>query len=75
MNIVLGVTAKADPRISYSYIQILPFEFYHRPKDQYINSSLIPGDQTKKLRDVMAAQLLYRCKHLCMLKLRIISHL
>jgi len=27
----------------------------------------------KKLRDVMAAYLLYRCKHLYMLKLRILS--
>jgi len=29
-------------------------------------------DQTKKLRDVMTAYLLYRCKHLCMLKLRVV---
>jgi len=27
----------------------------------------IPGDQTKKVRDVTAAYLLYRCKHLYML--------
>jgi len=29
-------------------------------------------DQTQKLRDVMAAYLLYRCKHLCMLKFRVL---
>ena len=34
------------------------------------DSLLIPGDQTKKLRDVMAVYLLYRCKHLCILKFR-----
>jgi len=33
---------------------------------------LIPGDQTEK-RDVMAAYLLYKCKHLCMLKFRVVS--
>jgi len=39
------------------------------------NGLLISGDYTKKLRDVMAAQLLCRCKYLCMLKLRILPHL
>ena len=34
---------------------------------------LIPGDHTKKLKDVMAAKLLYRCKHLYMSKFRILS--
>jgi len=37
------------------------------------NSLLIPGDQTNKLRDVMAANLLYRCKHLSTLKFRVVS--
>jgi len=30
----------------------------------FLNNLLIPGDQTKKLRDVMAAYLFYRCEHL-----------
>jgi len=33
----------------------------------------IPGDKTKKLRGVMAAYLLYRYKHLCMLIFRVVS--
>jgi len=35
---------------------------------------LIPGDQTKMLRAVMAAYLLYRCKHLCMLIFRVVAY-
>jgi len=27
----------------------------------------------EKLRDVMAAYLIYKCKHLCMLKFRVVS--
>jgi len=34
---------------------------------------LIPGDQAKKSRDVMAVYLLYRRKHLFLLKFRVIS--
>jgi len=30
-------------------------------------------DQTEKLRDVMAAYLLYKCKHLRMLKFQVVS--
>jgi len=36
-------------------------------------SLLILGDQTKRLRDVMAAHPLYRCKHACMLKFHEVS--
>ena len=39
----------------------------------FFNGSLIPEDQTKKLRDVMAAYLLCRCKHLCVVKFRAVS--
>jgi len=37
------------------------------------NSLLIPGDQTKKLKDVIAAYLFYRCKHLRMLNFCVVS--
>jgi len=37
------------------------------------NSLLIPGDQTEKLRDMVAAYVPYKCKHLCMLKFRVVS--
>jgi len=33
----------------------------------------IPGDQTKNVRLVMAAYLLYRFKHLCMLIFHVVS--
>jgi len=36
-------------------------------------SLLVSGDQTEKIRDVMAAYLLSKCKHLCMLKFRVVS--
>jgi len=36
------------------------------------NTLLIPGDQTKKLWDMLAAYLLCRCKHLSML-FRVVS--
>jgi len=32
-------------------------------------------DQTEKLSDVMAAYLLYKCKHLCLLEFRVASRL
>ena len=38
----------------------------------HFNSLLIPVDQTEKLRDVMAAYLLYKRKHLCIL-FRVVS--
>ena len=39
----------------------------------HFKSLIIPGDKTKKLREVMAAYLLYRCKHLCMLRFCVVS--
>ena len=39
----------------------------------HFNSLLIPGDQTEKIRVVVAAYLPYKCKHLCMLKFRVVS--
>jgi len=39
-----------------------------KPLQGFFNNLLIPGDQTKKLSDVMAAYLFYRCKHLFLLK-------
>jgi len=43
-----------------------------KPTAWLFNRLLIPKDQTKNLRDVMKAFLLYRCKHLFMLKFRVV---
>ena len=54
---------------------ILPcwFLISGKPTAWLFNSLLIPEDQTKQLRDVVVTYLLYRCKHLCMLKFRVVS--
>ena len=43
------------------------------PSAWLFNSLLIPSHQKKKLSDVMVAYLLYRWKHLCMLKFRAVA--
>jgi len=43
-----------------------------KPTAWLFNSLLIPGDQTTKLRDVLAGYLLCRCKHFSML-FRVVS--
>ena len=53
----------------------LPFWFLAsgKPIAWLFNSLLIPRDQMKKLRDVTAAYLLYRCKHIYMLIFCVVS--
>ena len=51
----------------------LPIEISGKLTARHFNSLLIPGHQTENLRDVMAAYLPYKCKHLCMLKFRAVS--
>jgi len=43
-------------------------------KKLIIPGLLIPGHQTKKLRTVIAAYLLYRCKHSCILIFRVVDY-
>jgi len=50
-----------------SYVLRCWFLVSGKPTAWFFNSLLIPGDQMKKLRDVLAALLLCRCKHLSML--------
>ena len=49
------------------------FSVSGKPTVWHFNSLLIPGDQTKKLRDLIAAYLLCRCKYLHVLKFRGVS--
>jgi len=48
--------------------------FYMLEKLENTTALLIPGDQAKKLREVMAAYyLLHGCTHFCMLVFRLVS--
>ena len=49
------------------------FQSSVNPPHGFLNNLLIPGDQTEIIRDVMAAYLFYRCKHLVLLKFLVAS--
>jgi len=54
-----------EPHMFRQTFLLVGFQISGKLTAWHFNSLLVPGDQTEKLRDVMAAYVPYKCKHLC----------
>jgi len=55
------------------FVKLSSLSVFKSPVSSPYDILIVDGVSNGKVRDVMAAYLLYKCKHLCMLKFRVVS--